>query len=195
MLTSGTKRSGTKRCRTRGPAGSTGGTDQRAAGPSARRNRRSTGWCMPVSAGSPCTCVDNAGITRVKAVPVARLRTRPSAGSACRRCSTCSLPTTASQAPSGSAGRSGDLRLVPDLDRLSGCAAQPGWAWAPARPVDAGRYDRTPGCQRQFARAMATAARWRGLSPRMAFEIEWALGDDGPGRGAPCPPAPDRRTG
>ena len=50
-------------------------------------------------------------------------------------------------------GPDGDLRLVPDLDRLTVLAAQPGWAWA---PVD--RYtqdgERYPACQRLFARRM-----------------------------------------
>ena len=49
-------------------------------------------------------------------------------------------------------GPDGDLRLLPDLDRLVALAAQPGWAWA---PVD--RYTQDgepyPACQRLFAAA------------------------------------------
>ena len=59
----------------------------------------------------------------------------------------------------------GDLRLLPDVDRLTVLAGQPGWAWA---PVD--RYTQEglphPGCQRLFARRMVGAAacvpEWRG---------------------------------
>jgi glutamine synthetase len=73
-------------------------------------------------------------------------------------------------------GPSGDLRLYPDLDRVCVLAAQPGWAWA---PVDRRTQDKEayPGCHRTFARRMKEAADVLGLQLRMAFEIEWFLGD------------------
>ncbi len=79
-------------------------------------------------------------------------------------------------------GPDGDLRLRPDLDRLTVLAAQPGWAWA---PVD--RFDQSgaphPACARHFVRRMTAAARARGLRIGMGFETEWVLlrpgGDDG----------------
>jgi glutamine synthetase len=81
-------------------------------------------------------------------------------------------------------GPTGDLRLYPDLDRLVRLAARPGWAWA---PVD--RYtqdgDEHPGCQRSFARRMATTSEDAGLDVRMGFEIEWAVGSDEEGQFLP----------
>ncbi|MEU2393782.1 hypothetical protein [Streptomyces sp. NPDC007369] len=78
-------------------------------------------------------------------------------------------------APS-STGPVGDLRLVPDLDRLTPLAAQPGWAWAPA---DRYTQDGTPhpGCQRGFARRVTEAVERRGLSVRAGIEVEWVVAD------------------
>ena len=82
-------------------------------------------------------------------------------------------------------GPTGDLRLYPDLDRVVRLAAQPGWAWAPVdRFTQDG--DEHPGCQRSFARRMASEAAAAGLDIRMGFEIEWALGVDGPGQFLPA---------
>ena len=62
----------------------------------------------------------------------------------------------------------GDLRLVPDLDRLVPLAGQPGWAWAPAD-----RYQQTGeawgACQRLFARAQVDEAEAAGLRLKTAF--------------------------
>jgi glutamine synthetase len=124
------------------------------------------------------TFVDNAGITRVKTVPIGRL---PEV--ACRGVGMSPVfdhfVVDDSIAPEGSP--TGDLRLVPDLDRLTALSAQPGWAWA---PVD--RYqqdgDPYPGCQRGFAGRQAQRAGDVGLDVRMGFEVEWAVGtedDDG----------------
>ena len=77
-------------------------------------------------------------------------------------------------------GPDGDLRLVPDLDRLVALAGQPGWAWA---PVDRYQQDGSayPACQRLFAARMVAAAAEQGLELRMAFEIEWACREAGHG--------------
>jgi glutamine synthetase len=88
-------------------------------------------------------------------------------------------------------GPVGDLRLYPDLARLTVLAAQPGWAWAPVdrRTQDAEPY---PACQRTFTRRMVDRARSAGLQMRMAFEVEWFVGaatHDGPGTHAAPPPA------
>ena len=68
----------------------------------------------------------------------------------------------------------GDLRMVPDLDRLAVLPAPDGWAWAPG---DRFHQDGTvyAGCQRSFARAQVAASscapavcqRWEG--PRRLF--------------------------
>ncbi|MFI6684374.1 glutamine synthetase [Streptomyces sp. NPDC050485] len=71
-------------------------------------------------------------------------------------------------------GPDGDLRLVPDLDRLTVLAAQPGWAWAPADRFEQSGQPYTA-CQRQFARKMAERAAGRGIELRMGFETEWIV--------------------
>ena len=75
--------------------------------------------------------VDTAGITRIKTVPVARLAraTRWGVGMSTVFDVFLSNDLMTSTAELGSPD--GDLRLVPDLDRLVPLAAQPGWAWAP----------------------------------------------------------------
>ncbi|MET9295630.1 glutamine synthetase family protein [Streptomyces sp. NPDC003077] len=120
------------------------------------------------------TWVDNAGITRVKAVPVRRLpqAVRRGVGMSPVFDAYTSEDATAPSAHLG--GPDGDLRLFPDLDRITVLAAQPGWAWA---PVD--RYEQLgaphPACQRQFARRMTDRAEAAGLRLRMGFETEWVV--------------------
>ncbi|MGP9021970.1 glutamine synthetase [Streptomyces sp. BR1] len=120
------------------------------------------------------TFVDNAGIARVKAVPTARLAAAVARGVGASPCFDVFLVDDSATASRDSGGPDGDLRLFPDLDRLTVLAAQPGWAWA---PVD--RYDQAgaehPGCQRLFARRMAERAAERGISLRMGFETEWTV--------------------
>src|SRR5215813_8322360 len=77
------------------------------------------------------TWVDNAGVTRVKSVPVHRLGHAAGWGVGMSPvfdvfCVDDSITTSRYIG-----GPAGDLRLYPDLDRLTVLAAQPGWAWAP----------------------------------------------------------------
>jgi glutamine synthetase len=121
--------------------------------------------------------VDTAGVTRIKTVPVARLAhaTRWGVGMSTVFDVFLSNDLMTSTAELGSPD--GDLRLVPDLDRLVPLAAQPGWAWTPVdRYTQAG--DVWAACQRSFARRMVDAAAAAGLTFQMAVEIEWALGRD-----------------
>jgi glutamine synthetase len=71
----------------------------------------------------------------------------------------------------------GDLRMVPDLDRLVVLRDPAGWAWAPGDRFtqDGSVY---PNCQRSFARAQIAGAAAQGLSALMAFEVEWMVGQD-----------------
>ena len=87
-------------------------------------------------------------------------------------------------------GPVGDLRLVPDLDRMTVLHAMPGWAWAPVdrRTQDGEPY---PECQRSFARAAVAQATGAGVDLKMALEVEWVVGraeGDGttPGCGGPA---------
>ena len=128
--------------------------------------------------GVALTFVDTAGITRVKTVPLARLDRTAVSGVGMSPVFDTFVSDDSITSTDRLGGPDGDLRLVPDLDRLVPLAGQPGWAWA---PVDRFEQDGTPhaACQRLFAARMVTAAAERGLSLQMAFEIEWALGERG----------------
>ncbi|WP_316528553.1 glutamine synthetase family protein [Kitasatospora brasiliensis] len=130
--------------------------------------------------------VDNAGITRVKSVPLAQLEHAAEHGVGAVPCFEVSLVDDSFTSTPSSTGPVGDLRLVPDLDRLAPLAAQPGWAWAPA---DRYAQDGTPhpGCQRGFARRITEAIERRGFSVRAGIEIEWVVAD---ATGAPATTAP-----
>jgi glutamine synthetase len=71
----------------------------------------------------------------------------------------------------------GDLRMVPDLDRLVVLRDPAGWAWAPGD-----RFTQNavvyPNCQRSFVRRQVAAARTAGLDALMAVETEWMVGRD-----------------
>jgi glutamine synthetase len=122
--------------------------------------------------------VDNAGIVRVKSVPVHRLPAAARYGVGASPCFEAFRFDDTMVVGRHLGGPDGDLRLVPDLRRLVRLAAQPGWAWS---PVDKFTQDgeRFVACQRTFAAAQVAAAAQRGLRFRMAFETEWVLGESG----------------
>ncbi|MCC3775615.1 glutamine synthetase family protein [Streptomyces sp. UNOB3_S3] len=126
--------------------------------------------------------VDNAGISRVKTVPTGRLAHAARWGVGMSPCFDVYLVDDSSVTSPHIGGPDGDLRLFPDLERLTVLAARPGWAWAPAD-----RYEQHGGpylaCQRRFARRATEAAAARGLRLRMGFETEWVVaraGAEGP---------------
>ncbi|WP_189132727.1 glutamine synthetase family protein [Wenjunlia tyrosinilytica] len=124
--------------------------------------------------GIALTWVDNAGITRVKTVPTGRLAHTARWGVGMSPVFDVYLVDDSMTTSRHVGGPDGDLRLFPDLDRLTVLAAQPGWAWA---PVD--RCYQTdepyPVCQRLFAARMTERAAARGLRLRMGFETEWVV--------------------
>jgi len=128
--------------------------------------------------GVELTFVDTAGITRVKAVPRVRLIQAGSLGVGMSPVFDTFLSDDSITRTDRLGGPDGDLRLVPDLQRLVPLAGQPGWAWA---PVDRYQQDGSEyaACQRLFAARMVAAAAERGFELRMAFEIEWAAGERG----------------
>ncbi|MFE0461605.1 glutamine synthetase [Kitasatospora sp. NPDC058965] len=125
-------------------------------------------------AGVVLSWVDNAGLARVKAVPVRRLEAAAAWGVGAAPCFDVFLVDDSITTSRHIGGPAGDLRLVPDLDRLTRLAAQPGWAWAPAdRFAQDGAVH--PGCQRAFLRRQVAAAAERGLELRAGIEIEWVV--------------------
>ncbi|WP_425837859.1 glutamine synthetase [Streptomyces fractus] len=124
--------------------------------------------------GAALTWVDNSGITRVKAVPAGRLAEAVEHGVGMSPVFDVFLLDDSITDSAHVGGPDGDLRLHPDLRRLTELAAQPGWAWAPAD-----RYDQEghphPCCQRQFARRMYEEAGAAGFDVCMGFETEWVV--------------------
>ena len=136
--------------------------------------------------------VDNAGIARVKAVPVTGLEPATRWGVGLSPVYGVAAVDESFTACSSLGGPAGDLRLMPDPAAVRVLAAQPGWAWAPADQYT--QDGRVFGCcQRSFARRMTDLAALRGLEIRVGSEIEWFLGGeehgtltpahDGPGYG------------
>ncbi len=126
--------------------------------------------------GVAATFVDNSGITRVKAVPLARLPDLAAWGVG---------STTAFDrfrfddwiaAVDDGTGPVGDLRIMPDVGRVVPLAAQPGWAWSPAD-----RYQQTgephPQCSRLLLQRQVDALAAQDITVRTAFEIEWVVSD------------------
>lgn len=117
---------------------------------------------------------DNAGISRAKSVPLDRFPHLAAWGVGATPCF--DLFGFDDQIAVSADGTTpiGDLRVIPDLDRVTTLSADPGWAWAPAS-----RYaqDGTPhpGCSRSRLAALMANLDDRGLSMRSAFEIEWVL--------------------
>lgn len=125
--------------------------------------------------GVAATWIDNSGMTRVKGVPLGRLESAAAWGIGMSPVFDAFLPDDSIVAGRVAGGPVGDLRLHPDLARLTVLAESPGWAWA---PVDRYNQDGTVHSQdqRSLARHAVAALAAAGYSAKMAFEIEWALG-------------------
>lgn len=120
------------------------------------------------------TWVDNSGITRVKGVPLAKLERAAAWGVGMSPCFDTFLLDDSSVTAPDAGGPVGDLRLMPDLDRITPLAAQSGWAWVPA---DRYRQDGAvhPLDARSLARREAERLATNGYSVRAAFEVEWCV--------------------
>ena len=127
------------------------------------------------------TFVDNAGITRVKSVPLQRLPELAAWGAGASTSFDLFRFDDWLAAPPDGTAPVGDLRIIPDLRRLVTLAAQPGWAWAPG---DRYRQDGEPhdGCSRLVLQRLVNDAAGDGLTIKAAIEIEWVVsagdGDD-----------------
>ncbi|HEX3790008.1 MAG TPA: glutamine synthetase family protein [Pseudonocardiaceae bacterium] len=124
------------------------------------------------------TWVDISGITRVKAVPLAKLEHAARWGVGASPVFDSFLFNDIAITGRHAPGVLGDLRLHPDLDRLTVLAAQPGWAWAPAD-----RYDQDgrpfPLDQRTLARVATDRLAAAGFTALVAFEVEWTISPAG----------------
>jgi glutamine synthetase len=120
------------------------------------------------------TFVDNAGITRVKTVPIGRVQAvaRYGVGLSPIFAVICIDDQFAPTARMG--GPVGDLRLIPDLNRAATVDRARGIAWAPLDQYDQ-ELVRWPLCQRDVLRQQEQRALDLGLSFRAAFEIEFTM--------------------
>lgn len=130
--------------------------------------------------GVAATWVDNSGITRVKAVPLARLEHAAAWGIGASPVFDAFLTDDSIVAGRYAGSPVGDLRLHPDLDRLVALDQQPGWAWAPADRYTQDGEEHVQD-QRSAARRAVVALAERGLSAQVAVEVEWAIGLPGEG--------------
>ncbi len=122
------------------------------------------------------TFVDNAGIARVKSVPLDRLPSLAGWGVGFSPVFDRFLADDSIAEPPDGSGPVGDLRLIPDVNRMVVLAGQQGWAWAPAD-----RYDQEgnphPQCSRLLLRRLVDGLAEDGLTIKSAFEIEWVVSD------------------
>jgi glutamine synthetase len=133
-----------------------------------------------------CTFVDNAGVTRVKIIPLRKLESATRTGVGISTLFTVFAIDDHITSSPGFEGPSGDMRLIPDSQALTPLASAPGWAWA---PVD--QYDQEgqvlPVCQRSLLKRLVDDAAARGITFKMAFEPEFTLldGDGEPAHSGP----------
>jgi glutamine synthetase len=118
--------------------------------------------------------VDTSGITRMKSVPLAKLPGAAAWGVGMSPVFDGFLLDDSIVAGRFAGSAIGDLRLHPDLSRLTLLAGQPGWAWA---PVDRYRHDGRPHVQdsRSLLRRLTGELAAEGLSVKASFEIEWVV--------------------
>ena len=137
--------------------------------------------------------VDNAGIARMKCVPLDRLGRAAERGVGMSTIFGVIRGDDQFADLEGVNSPVGDMRLVADLGAAAVLSCSPGWAWAPVDQRDQeGRP--WPGCQRGFLRRMISRAAVAGLDVLAAYELEWTIGREegdrfvpihaGPGYGA-----------
>ncbi|MCE6993758.1 glutamine synthetase family protein [Saccharothrix sp. S26] len=121
------------------------------------------------------TWVDHSGITRAKSVPLAGLPRAAADGVGASPVFDAFLLDDTIVAGRHAGGPVGDLRLRPDLDRLTVLAGQPGWAWAPADRFDQ-QGQPHPQDERGLARAVTDRLTVHGYEVQAGFEVEWVVG-------------------
>jgi glutamine synthetase len=121
--------------------------------------------------------VDNAGVSRVKSVPLERLPDLAAWGAGFSTAFDYFRFDDWVAAPPSGAAPVGDQRIVPDLSRLVVLQSMPGWAWAPGE-----RYAQSgqpyPLDSRLLLTRLVDGLGRRGISMASAIEIEWVVGQD-----------------
>ncbi len=120
--------------------------------------------------------VDNSGLSRVKAIPFAKLESALAKGVGMSPVFDAFLFDDTITASAYSGGPIGDIRLFPDLESMALVAGAPGWAWAPAIRFsqDGEEYSL---CHRSYAARTMAALAEVGIVAKMSFEIEWIVSD------------------
>lgn len=122
---------------------------------------------------------DNNGIPRSRIIPIAGL-----ANAATRGVGVTSLFAVFDShdaitfAHAGLATPSGDVRLIPVIERLRRLAGQPALSWAPGRQVAADGSP-WPYCQRGVLERQVEVAAERGLEFKAGYELEFAVAPAG----------------
>ena len=100
--------------------------------------------------------IDNAGITRVKSIPAGRLERAAGWGIGMSPVFDIFVVDDSITTSKHISGPAGDLRLMPDLERVTPLAALPGWSLAPA---DRYTQEGAPfaGCSRSYTRRLVAA--------------------------------------
>jgi glutamine synthetase len=127
--------------------------------------------------GVAITFVDHSGAARLKVVPLDALPRAARSGVGYSPVIDAFISDGGIDPASPLDKPDGDLRMVPDLDRLVVLRDPGGWAWAPGDRFhqDGSVY---ANCQRTFARAQVAAALAHQISALMAIEVEWMVGHD-----------------
>lgn len=119
--------------------------------------------------------VDNAGVTRVKCIPLHRFQAAARFGIGLSYSFSVFLVNDSMTSSPDIGGPTGDLRLVPDPGATVPLAASPGWALAPVDQRDQ-EGEVWTACGRSFARRVLERLSGFGLELRGSFEVEFFLG-------------------
>jgi glutamine synthetase len=127
------------------------------------------------------TIVDNAGVARVKTVPLGLLERAARWGIGLTPAFAVFMVNDSITTSASAGGPTGDLRLMLDPAALRVVAAQPGWAWAPAdQYTQEGEVFSC--CQRSFVQRLVEQGARAGFDFRVGIELEWFLGREDSGR-------------
>lgn len=120
------------------------------------------------------TFVDSSGIARVKSVPLERLPHVAAWGVGASVCFDRIRMNDDIAAAGSGTEPVGDLRILPDVQRVVPLASMPGWAWSPADRFSQDGDPHTQ-CTRLLLRRVTDALAGEGLTIRASLEIEWMV--------------------